>query len=88
MTNSINYNDYDDWPTIEAKVPTAGGRLFTKHGEIVAYVGLDGNLQVVREVNASEIASWEAFGIHDPAEQATMMTKIELMIQNLRDKHR
>lgn len=78
-----NYNDYDAWPTMDVRIPTAGGRLMTKHGNICAYMDADGQVCVLPGMQVSDAASWEAFGINDPVEQAHMEQKLAALIHGL-----
>lgn len=83
----INYNDFDEWQSIQVRIPAAGGRLYTEYGGLVAYIGTDGQLQVMRGRDISEVRSWETFGITDPMEQQQMEVEIEKLITNLARKN-
>ena len=83
-----DYNDFSDWPTIEVRVPKAGGKFFTKHGALIAYVGTDGSLQVLQDMNPLDIQSWESFGITDPGEQRTMELKMKELMTQLTGKYK
>ncbi len=82
----INYNDFEPWPEIIVRPPKAGGKLFTKYGDLIAYVDVHGNLQVLQDMDPIDAESWQAFGIGDPTEQRVMMDKISNMINNLKAK--
>jgi L-ascorbate metabolism protein UlaG (beta-lactamase superfamily) len=80
----INHNDFDEWPTMEVRIPTAGGRLMTKYGNICAYVDMDGKLQVMTDMQVSDAASWESFGITDPLEQVQMEQKLKDLVDSIK----
>jgi hypothetical protein len=82
----INYNDYEEWPSIEVQFPNAGGRLLTKHGGVLAYVDTDGTIQVVGEQSMDDVESWEVFGITDPVEQVKMSLALDKLITSLKEK--
>ena len=80
-------DDYESWPEITIRAPKAGGRLFTKYGNLVAYIDTKGNLQVLPDMDLADIDGWRAFGVVEPAEQRLMTDKITVMINKLRIKH-
>lgn len=82
-----DYNDFESWPEITIQPPTSGGKLYTKYGNLIAYVDAVGNLQLVRGMNVSEIESGKPFGITNSLEYQEMENKISAMILKLKAKH-